>query len=177
MLGDNNWGQLGDGTTTQQQVAVRVSGVSGATAIAAGVYSTCAVVGGGAGAVLGLQLQRPTGRRDNHARLTAVTVVGVSGATAIAAGGSHACALVSGGLVQCWGNNLYGQLGDGTTTRRLTAVTVSGVSGATAIAAGENHTCALMSGGAVQCWGIQHLRATGGRHHDAAADGGDREWG
>ncbi len=68
--GANFDGQLGDGTTTAQATPVAVSGLaSGVAAVAAGLYHTCAVTGGGAGAVLGEQRRRPTGGRDDAPRL------------------------------------------------------------------------------------------------------------
>ena len=49
VLGLQHYGQLGNGTTTSSPTAVDVTGVTGATALAAaGVYHTCALVSGGA---------------------------------------------------------------------------------------------------------------------------------
>ena len=45
--GCNYFGQLGNGTTTDSNIAVEVTGVAGATAITAGHYHTCALVAGG----------------------------------------------------------------------------------------------------------------------------------
>lgn len=45
--GYNDRGQLGNGTLTSSTVPVVVSGISGATALAAGAHHPCAVVAGG----------------------------------------------------------------------------------------------------------------------------------
>ena len=154
--GQNNAGQVGDGTTLTRLTPVNVSTLaSGVTAIADGASHSCARLSTGAVKCWGLNTSGQLGDATTTNRHAPVAVSGLtSGVTAIATGGSHTCALLTGGTVKCWGLNTSGQLGDGTTTLRTTPVAVSGLTGVTAIAAGGSFTCARLSTGAVKCWGL-----------------------
>lgn len=138
--GNNDTGQLGDGTTIEYHTPVPINNNSSLVELALGESHTCA-----------LQL-------DGNIDCWGDDTFGQSGASvnnaiAVGTGANHSCALMIDRTIKCWGSNSNGQLGNGTTIDSSSAVTVSGVSDVTAIALGANHTCAVISGGTVQCWG------------------------
>ncbi|MBT7080241.1 MAG: RCC1 repeat-containing protein, partial [Chloroflexi bacterium] len=164
--GNNDYGQLGDGSVSESSTAMDVEGIDGSSASAseidAGAKLTCSVLSSGSAACWGRNNygQLGDGSTDNSSEY--VTVSGIDGITATATevttGGYHACALLDDGAVKCWGRNGYGQLGDTSTDDSEIPVDVSGIDGstsvATQIAAGSYSTCALLSNGAVKCWGF-----------------------
>jgi alpha-tubulin suppressor-like RCC1 family protein len=113
--GDNFFGQLGDGTTTiSRTTPVTVSGLSNVTAIAAGLYHTCALLTDKTVRCWGSNRYGQLGDGTRGvSRTTLEAVSGLSNVTAIAAGGSHTCAQLGNETARCWGFNEYGQLGNG----------------------------------------------------------------
>ena len=153
--GRNNYGQLGDGTTTNRLTPVDVSGLADdVQSIEAGVAHTCALTSSGGVMCWGRNDYGQLGDGTTTNRLTPVEVNGLAvDVQSIEAGAEYTCALTASGVTMCWGRNDYGQLGDGTTTDRLTPVEVSDLAVAVqAIAAGPEHSCALTSGDII-CWG------------------------
>jgi len=151
--GDNDYGQVGDGTNTQRLTPTGFF-TSGIAAISADGWHTCALA---AGSALGWgdngNGQVGDGTTTDRWTPTAVSEP-ASVFAAIDAGQYHTCGLTTGGAVKCWGRNDTGQLGDGTTTQRLTPKALPLLaSGVAAVTAGRYHTCALAANLGLICWG------------------------
>jgi alpha-tubulin suppressor-like RCC1 family protein len=153
--GQNEQGQVGDGTRTNASAPVTVAGLTGVAAVGGGGVHTCAALTNGTVWCWGENEFGQLGDGTNFSATTPVQVSGITGAVAVSLGWRHSCALLSNGTVQCWGQNEFGQAGDGTTTNRNTPVQVSGITGAVGITAGWwHHSCALLGNGTVKCWGV-----------------------
>ncbi len=159
--GNNFYGQLGNGTTTNSSVPVSVSGITNATVVAADNNHSCAALSDGTVKCWGKNYYGGLGNGTTTNSSVPVSVSGITTATAVSAGSGHSCALLSDGMVKCWGYNAYGELGDGTTTSSNVPVSVSGITTATAVSAGSYHNCALLSDGTVKCWGDNYYGGLG----------------
>jgi hypothetical protein len=158
--GNNEYGQLGDGTTTDRDVPVAVSGLSGVVAISAGNDHSLALLSDGTVKAWGLNNDGQLGNGTTTNSSVPVEVKELSTVAAIAGGGFHSLALLSDGTVMAWGSNGNGQLGTssgletcGVFTCHRTPGAVSGLTEVTAIAAGLAHSLALLSDGTVMAWG------------------------
>lgn len=109
--GYGEFGQLGNGSTTDSSVPVDVSGLSGGIAsITAGGNLTCGLRTAGGVACWGID---PTGASDFATVPTVIPAI-PSNVVAVKAGFYHVCAVKADGSVTCWGGNDTGQLGNGT---------------------------------------------------------------
>src|SRR5947208_9054220 len=161
--GRNVDGQLGNGTRAPvdcspgscgSSTPVRAGGITGAVAVIAGGYHTCALFGDGTAQCWGRNDDGQLGDGTRISSSTPVPVGGLTGAAAVSGGFYHTCALLGDGTVQCWGQNYEGQLGNGIVGGvSTTPVLVAGLANVRAVSGGYRHTCALLRDGTVQCWG------------------------
>jgi alpha-tubulin suppressor-like RCC1 family protein len=168
--GLNDSGQLGDGTTTQRLMAVRVGGLThGVIAIAAGLDASEALESDGSVWAWGANDRGQLGDGGNKPSSVPVRVGGLSGRfVAIAAGASYGLALRSDGTVWGWGDDFQGQLGNGSNSDTTSAVEVTGLTGrAVYIAAGKAHSLAVLADGSVWAWGDNGSHALGADTADA----------
>ena len=141
------------------------------TAIAAGPFTTCALIEGGALRCWGRNAQCQLGLGnlaavgdDEYPGEAPALDLGEHKAVQVVLGRDHSCALFDDASVRCWGAGYAGLLGyadnvyrgcePATTPGLLSPVEIWANDEFTVqLAAGEFHTCALSSEGRVRCWG------------------------
>ncbi len=158
--GSDESGQLGDGTTTNSDVPVKVKLPPGTriTSARAGCDHALALTRQGKVLAWGSNKHGQLGDGTTTSSDTPVRVMLPPGTKvkAIRAGCRVSLVLTSHGRVLAWGDNIEGQLGDGTTTSSDIPVRVSLPHGtkATAISLGEAHGLVLTSKHKVLAWGF-----------------------
>ena len=168
--GSNDYGQLGDVTTTSRYTPAQTSSLGtnrGAVAISSGWGHTCALLDDTSVSCWGYNANGELGDGTNTNRdtPTQTSSLGIGRTViAISSGYFHTCAILDDGSVGCWGRNNDDQLGDGTTTSRNTTTQTSSLgTGRTAVAisSGSHHTCAILDDGTVSCWGDNNYAQLG----------------
>jgi len=177
--GQNNHGQLGNGSTSNSTTPVPVTGLTGVVQVAVADSATCALTNAGGVWCWGANL---FGELGNGTTTDSDVPVGVSGLTSgvvsIAASDSTICAALSTGQVDCWGDNSVGELGTGTVGSPPTSdtpVTVGGftTNGQVGMSDGFGTvSCALNASQQAFCWGDNSVGELGDGTSGAATDSG-----
>ena len=162
--GQNNDGQVGDGTTNDAVTPVPVQGLSNVTAIAQGGGFSLALErdgtvwswGSNDSGQLGIGQASADGGADLTAHPHPTRLAALGNIVAIAAGNAHALALTADGRVYAWGEAFQGALGlsaASATTNQPVPLQAPGLAGIKAIAAGNQTSLALATDGSVWAWG------------------------
>ena len=113
--GNNQFGRLGDGTSTTRLTPAMVVAPAGVAfaQIASGEGYTCGATAAAALYCWGFNESGQLGDGTTTARLSPALVSAPAGVSfeQIATGGSHSCSVTSAGDTYCWGLNSSGQLG------------------------------------------------------------------
>lgn len=156
--GSNEFGQIGDGTTTSRSTPLSVALPDGVrpVALSAGFYQSFVVGDDGVVYAWGRNDIGEIGDGTTTDRSAPVAVHVPGGAVVVAGGGDHALAITAAGGVMAWGDNFAGKLGIGSSDAQRndpTPVTLPGGIGAVAVAAGGNHSLAIGTDGRLYAWG------------------------
>jgi alpha-tubulin suppressor-like RCC1 family protein len=150
--GANNYGQLGNGTTSESSNPVQVSLLTDVVRVAAGAYHNLALKSDGT--LWGWGRNSTNQIVAGGGNKTAPVQISIANVVKLAPGSSHSIVLKSDGTVWGWGYNTSGQLGIGNFTNQSIPVQVTGLSSIADVEAGASHSVAISTGGAVSTWGI-----------------------
>ncbi len=110
-IGDNGWGQLGNGAYTSTFQPQSVGGGQSLHGVDTGVDHACALDPNGAAYCWGNGYWGQLGQGASSVVASPAAVTGGHSYRAIASGYLHTCAIGTDNHIYCWGSNTYGQLG------------------------------------------------------------------
>jgi len=150
--GVNTAGQLGDGTTNNSYIPLKVPGLTSIIKFSGCWNHSLALRANGTVYSWG---DNTSGKFGNGTQLSSFVPVQslISNVSEISAGSMHSLFLKKDSTIWTCGNNAYGQLGLGTTIDQSFPTQIPGLSGIIAIATGRKSSLALKSDGTVWFWG------------------------
>jgi alpha-tubulin suppressor-like RCC1 family protein len=158
--GNNDYGQMGDGSTTVRPTPILVNVGGPISSVSAGVFHTCALRTTGAAFCWGFGGLGELGDGNFQNRSVPTAVAGGFSFATLVSGRQATCGITTAGSAMCWGG-IENITGTGTSVNRsLPTVPVSG-SNFTAIAPNMNFVCGVATGGAGRCWGVNTLGELG----------------
>ncbi|MEW6777548.1 MAG: hypothetical protein AB1405_14720, partial [Bdellovibrionota bacterium] len=154
--GENGSGQLGNNSTTDNNVPVQeFSAANDWAFVGTGENHTCAVKIGG---TLWCWGQGGFGQLGQGAYAPSLVPVQEFAQTSdwaeVSGGANHTCAIKTDSSLWCWGEGGQGQLGSsGTFDTNFPSQEVTGATDWAQVSAGRNYSCAVKTGGSLWCWG------------------------
>lgn len=174
--GGDQWGQIGDGSSSstcgfslpcRKVPALVAGGYRFRQVDAGGGYGpgeggiggddgghTCGVTTDNRALCWGEGQHGQNGDGTSMLRKAPVLVAGGLAFRSVSVGIYHVCGVTTGSVPYCWGGNWAGMLGDGTLTQRNQPKLVSGGHFFRQVSAGGGHTCGVTAGNVAWCWGI-----------------------
>lgn len=152
--GNNQYGQLGDGTNNNVSSAIQIGTASDWILIASGNYHNLAIKSNGTLWAWGRNTNGQLGNGTSTDSNVPVQVGTNANWISITAGATHSLGIQADGTLWAWGGNTNGGLGTGTTMQALSPVQVGSASNWVQVQAGYDHTLARRSDGTLWAWGL-----------------------
>jgi alpha-tubulin suppressor-like RCC1 family protein len=157
-IGYNSNGQLGNGTTTNSDKYIEVSGVINPVQVAYGVFTSSPHIGvvcaDGTVRIWGSNSYGQLGNNTTSStNSTPIQIQGITNAVQVACGTMHTVILCADGTIRTFGSNGNGQLGDGSYSQRRTPVQIQGITNAVQVSCGYYHTAIVCADGSIRTFG------------------------
>lgn len=150
--GKNASGQLGDGTTTDKDLPVKVM-ISNVMAIAAGKEHMAVVKNDGTVWTWGNNSHGQLGNGTTDNSSVPVQVSGTSLFKSVSCGSTHTLGIDESDAIWAWGNNASGQLGNGTNDDSSAPLQISSSLTFTRISCAYDHSMGIDDQGSIWAWG------------------------
>lgn len=150
--GLNNFGQLGDGTTTTRTSPVLIDGGAPYLKIAVGKQTTCGITTSGQLKCWGYNNNGQVGDGSTINRTLPTIVDGGMSYLSVAVGDQRSCGITVSNQLKCWGKNTGMLLATGGSTMQTTPFNVDSGTPYQSVSV-LGHVCGITSSGQLKCWG------------------------
>ncbi|ETR68801.1 MAG: hypothetical protein OMM_04345 [Candidatus Magnetoglobus multicellularis str. Araruama] len=177
--GKNDYGQLGNGNTTEQHTPVPVQGLTNVKAVFAGNDHSMALKHDGTLWAWGYNAYGQLGDGSTEDRHTPVQVSGINAVVDVSLGVIHSLAVKADKTAWAWGRNSFGRLGIDAGADQLVPAQIKGVNGTgllsniIQVAAGDMHSMALGTNGNIFAWGNNDYNQLG---NGVSGSGGSKSY-
>ena len=151
--GENTYGQLGIGSTADQNVPIQVGSSSDWAAVSAGQNYTIAIKINGTLWAWGASSAGQLGTGTSLDQNVPAQVGSAANWKGVSAGGLHTVAIRTDGSLWAWGSNEFGQLGDLSYVNKFSPIRIGSAFDWGTVATGEGHSAAIKSDGSLWTWG------------------------
>lgn len=155
--GSNDYGNLGDGSSTDRSTPTAISGGGSWKDVALGSVSACAIKADDSIWCWGANWYGNLGDGTYNDSSVPVLISGGGSWKQISINGDWGddtvCAIKSDDTLHCWGYNGDGNMGDGTFVEKEQPTAVSGGGSWKQVSVGNDFTCGLKTDSTLWCWG------------------------
>ncbi|MBM6499365.1 fibronectin type III domain-containing protein [Flavobacterium macrobrachii] len=152
--GNNENGQLGDGTTVSKNVPTQIGTATDWAKISCGSNHAVAIKNNGTLWTWGVNLQGQLGDGTTTSKSVPTQVGTDTNWAEVVTKNRHNIARKTNGTLWAWGSNAFAQLGDGSTINRLIPTQIGTATNWQSIGTGTAHAMAIKTNGTLWTWGF-----------------------